>query len=134
MAYNGGDPNCIYGEGNGCGVVYELSPDGEETVLHSFAGPPDGGLPVAGLLRDNADNLYGTTASGGVLGYGAVFKLDKHGKLTILHSFQNKDGASPKSTLIQDAAGNLYGTTFYGGDFTCDPQYGCGVVFKITPK
>lgn len=134
MTYLGGDVNnCIYSDGYGCGVLYELDPDGKETVLHTFTGPPDGALPYADLLRDEAGNLYGTTTFGGAFGYGTVFKLDKHRKMTILHSFANTDGATPYSTLIQDDVGNLYGTTFYGGNFTCGPQYGCGVVFKITP-
>ncbi len=52
MTDRGGDFNCIYSQGYGCGVVYELSPDGRETVLHAFAGPPDGALPQAAVLRD----------------------------------------------------------------------------------
>ena len=59
--------------------------------------------------------------------------LDKHRKTTILHSFVSTDGAEPESVLIRDASGNLYGTTVYGGNFACDPQNGCGVVFTITP-
>jgi uncharacterized repeat protein (TIGR03803 family) len=129
----GGDLNCAPGYGYGCGVVYELSPTGKETVLHSFAGPPDGDGPTAGLLLDKMGNFYGTTAGGGTSSLGTVFKLDKHGKMTVLHSFANTDGAGPYSTLVQDAAGNLYGTTQFGGDFTCAPDYGCGVIFKITP-
>ncbi len=131
--FNGGDPNCAYDQGSGCGVVYELSPMGKETVLHAFNGQ-DGALPHAGLLRDKAGSLYGTTTFGGAFGYGTVFKLDKRHKLTILHSFKNTDGATPFSNLIQDAAGNLYGTTFYGGNLACNPPYGCGVVFKIASK
>jgi uncharacterized repeat protein (TIGR03803 family) len=133
MTLVGGDLNCIPSGGYGCGVVYELSPSRKETVLHSFAGSPDGDGPNAGLLRDKAGNFYGTTAGGGTSGLGMVFKLDKHGKMKVLHSFSNTDGAGPYSTLVQDAAGNLYGTTSAGGDLNCDSGYGCGVVFKITP-
>jgi uncharacterized repeat protein (TIGR03803 family) len=133
MAFRGGNFNCIYSHGAGCGIIYELNPGGDETVLHSFAGPPDGALPQAGLLRDDAGNLYGTTSFGGADGYGTVFKLNRHGKMTILHNFSNKDGATPYSTLIRDAAGNLYGTTWFGGNFACNSRYGCGVVFKISP-
>jgi uncharacterized repeat protein (TIGR03803 family) len=130
----GGDLGCALTQGVGCGVVYELSPEGDETVLHSFSGQPDGAVSLAGLLRDKDGRLYGTTIRGGTSNYGTVFKLDKRGKLTILHSFVNTDGAIPESVLIQDASGNLYGTTFEGGNPSCNPPYGCGVVFKITPK
>jgi uncharacterized repeat protein (TIGR03803 family) len=131
VTISGGDLNCI--PGYGCGVVYELSVDLKERVLHTFAGPPDGAVPTGGLLRDNAGNLYGTTAEGGTSGLGTVFKLDKRGKMTVLHSFSNTDGTAPYSTLVQDEVGNLYGTTSAGGDFLCDSHYGCGVVFKIAP-
>ncbi len=37
-----------------------------ETVLHCFASQPsDGNYADAGLIFDNAGNLYGTTVSGG---------------------------------------------------------------------
>jgi uncharacterized repeat protein (TIGR03803 family) len=55
------------------GTVFELDPDGTETVLHSFAGA-DGAIPVAGLARSHGV-LYGTTAFGGVHGDGVVFRV-----------------------------------------------------------
>jgi uncharacterized repeat protein (TIGR03803 family) len=136
--------NCDFYSGT-CGVVFKLSPTGTETVLHSFAGyPTDGGVPFAGLIRDAAGNLYGTTNTGGAsstctvgygLGCGVVFKLSPSGTETVLHSFTGgADGANPfLSGLVQDAAGNLYGTTAYGGATgTCNPPVGCGVVFKLS--
>lgn len=112
---------------------------GEETILHSFAGSPDGENPDAALVRDGAGNLYGTTLDGGDsdcgggLGCGIVFKLDKNGNETILHTFSGTDGEHPKAGLLRDAAGNLYGTTTFGGGTTGCGSEGCGVVFKITP-
>jgi uncharacterized repeat protein (TIGR03803 family) len=99
----------------------------------------DGGGPTAGLIRDAAGNLYGTTILGGStdgnLGNGVVFKLDTNGEETVLYSFcaEEKnctDGAEPTAGLIRDAAGNLYGTTAYGGGGCF--KSGCGVVFKLT--
>ena len=57
------------------GVVFKLDTAGNETVLHSFTNTPDGAYPYAGLVKDKADNLYGTTYQGGFYGYGTVFKL-----------------------------------------------------------
>jgi uncharacterized repeat protein (TIGR03803 family) len=121
---------------DGCGVVYRMNKTGNETVLYRFAGPLDGQDPHAGVIRDAAGNLYGTTTNGGAHGWGAVFKLDTTGKETVLHSFTggSDGGRSRGSGVVRDAAGNLYGTTFSGGTGSCpDRGYGvgCGVVFKV---
>jgi uncharacterized repeat protein (TIGR03803 family) len=125
----------------GAGVVFELircdsAPTGYDfKVLYSFTGGADGGNPYAGLIRDAAGNLYGTTAGGGV-GSGTVFKLipcDSGYELKVLHSFTGADGATPVAGLIRDAAGNLYGTTLHGGTEDSACEYGCGVVFKLSP-
>ncbi len=123
----------------GCGVVFKQDTSGHLNVLYSFLGGADGGWPFAGLIRDAAGNLYGTTSSGGNLsacyaGCGVVFKLDANGSETVLYAFADgADGYSPGASLIQDAAGNLYGTTTAGGDRNCPVLGGCGVVFEITP-
>src|SRR5215471_5544298 len=110
---------------SGCGVVFKLDPSGKETVLYTFTCGADGGFPPAGLIRDAAGNLYGTTSSGGNTsatncvpsGCGVVFKLDSSGQETVLYAFSGgPDGNIPQASLIRDAAGNLYGTTFYGGN------------------
>jgi uncharacterized repeat protein (TIGR03803 family) len=120
----------------GCGTVFKLDGTGIETVLYSFTGWADGAIPLGGLIRDPAGNLYGTTQYGGDLtcpdfvpfGCGTVFKLDATGKVTVLHSFTGgAGGANPYAGLIRDAAGNLFGTTYNGG------TSGFGTVFKLTP-
>jgi hypothetical protein len=55
--------------------VYELSTTNQLTVLYSFTGVPDGANPDAGVIRDSAGNLYGTTQYGGKGNVGVVFKL-----------------------------------------------------------
>src|ERR1700722_6280520 len=59
----------------GYGTVFEIAPDGAETVLHSFESDGDGAVPYGGVISDKSGNLYGTTGSGGSFGYGTVFKL-----------------------------------------------------------
>jgi len=121
------------GTNGGYGTVFKVNAKGKLTLLHSFAGTPDGQNPYSRLIRDSTGNLYGTTFYGGTSGYGSVFKLDPAGKLTILHSFNDSpDGAHPIAGLILDKAGNLYGTTSDGGDLNCGFS-GCGTVFKVTP-
>jgi len=142
---------------NGCGTVFKLDPTGAETVLYRFTGGPDGQGPTAGVVRDAAGNLYGSTST-------AVFKLDSAGTFTLLHSpgayaglvmdaAGNLYGGSSEgifkldaagkftildsnhssgTTLARDAAGNLYGTNEYGGitNSTCLLS-SCGIAFKL---
>ncbi len=95
------------------------------TDLYNFAGSPDGINPYAGLVEDTQGNLYGTTAYGGVYGYGTVFKV-AGGVETLLYSFTGgSDGSEPFSPLLFDGAGNAYGATYSGG------ASGFGSVFKL---
>ena len=130
----------IGGGAHGLGTVFELSPASGggwiETVLHSFgrADGSDGISPYAGLVRDSAGNLYGTTNAGGSDHNGIVFELSPGtgGTWTerILYVFQGEvaDECGPRTTLLLDTAGNLYGTTSWCGDFDK------GMIFKLTPK
>ncbi len=122
--------------GSGCGFVYKLTPQGIETVLHTFGcSAGDGSTPTAALAIDKNNNLYGTTLYGGTgscsFGCGTVFKITSAGKYSVLYKFGKStgDGTGPAGPLILDTAGNLYGTTQNGGG-TCN----CGTIFTITPK
>jgi uncharacterized repeat protein (TIGR03803 family) len=75
--YGGSGAGCPDG---GCGAIYRLLPGSgswTESVLYSFNdNGSDGFDPAGGLLFDSAGNLYTTTISGGVDGYGAVIELE----------------------------------------------------------
>jgi len=121
------------GGANGQGAVFKLTRNGKEVVLHSFGsvGSGDGRWPFAGLIRDGAGNLYGTTFLGGANDRGTVFKVDRTGKEIVLHSFCGDpdcvDGNQPAfASLLRDRAGNLYGVAGLGA-------HQSGVVFKLTP-
>jgi uncharacterized repeat protein (TIGR03803 family) len=104
----------------GCGTVFKIDTTGNETVLYRFTGGADGAFPSAGLVRDGAGNLYGTTQYGGTVtaacvnGCGTVFQLDTADKLTPLHDVGSTGG------LVMDAKGILYGSTTEG-IFSLDP-------------
>jgi uncharacterized repeat protein (TIGR03803 family) len=110
----------------GCGTVFEITPSGALTTLHSFDNS-DGASPYAGLVQATDGNLYGTTAAGGTKEFGTVFKITPSGTLTTLYSFSGQDGEFPAAGLTQGSDGNFYGTTAEGG-------IGYGTVFKITPS
>lgn len=59
----------------GCGTVFEIAPDGTETILHSFGDGSKGANPVAGLVADGKGNFFGTASDGGAYGYGTVFEI-----------------------------------------------------------
>jgi uncharacterized repeat protein (TIGR03803 family) len=132
------------GGANDRGTVFELTPNADgswtESVLYSFCSLTncaDGDDPIAGLIFDQAGNLYGTTYVGGATSGGTAFKLTPHsdGSWTesVLYSFCSHPdhcavGVGPCCLpLIFDTAGNLYGTTILGG------YSGGGTVFKLTP-
>jgi uncharacterized repeat protein (TIGR03803 family) len=111
------------------GTVFRLDTVGHLTVLHQFAGSPDGASPIASLLLLNG-NLFGTTAGGGAYNQGTIFRLTiSTGKTTVLYSFSGgADGGSPSSALTGDGLGNVYGTTRDGGS---GAAFGNGVVFAL---
>ena len=112
------------------GTVFEISPNGTESVLHSFTGgATDGAYPRAGLVMDSAGNLYGTTSAGGADDLGTVFEISAAGTESVLYSFAGgaTDGSDPTGGLVMDGAGNLFGTTAAGG------ANDLGTVFKLSP-
>ena len=60
---------------NGFGTVFSITPDGHETVLHSFGNGDDGAHPEAALRDVSGMGLIGTTRYGGVDGRGTIFEL-----------------------------------------------------------
>jgi uncharacterized repeat protein (TIGR03803 family) len=131
------------GGAHGRGCVFKLTPNANgrwtENILYNFTGGKDGAYPYAGLIFDQAGNLYGTTLLGGIGnscggGCGVVFELGPNAKgrwkEKVLYVFTGgADGGSPFAGLIFDASGNLYGTTVDYGSYNRG-----GVVFRLTPN
>lgn len=150
------------------GTVFEMSPEPAggcptgsntgngwcETVLYSFTGGTDGGLPNASLIFDSSGNLYSTTLVGGIAscsfpseapttGCGTVYKLSPAPASgcavgtnpgngwceTPLYAFSGApDGSVTTAGLVMDSGNNLYGTTEFGG------SSGVGTVFELSPE
>jgi len=122
------------------GVVFKLTPAGQETVLHSFCESPpncpDGYELDDGLTMDGSGNLYGIAFYGGQVsrqcnskfgdyfGCGTVFRIAPDQTLTTLVTFRGQaNGNNPHGTLLlQDSY--LYGVTYSGG------AYNFGTVFR----
>jgi uncharacterized repeat protein (TIGR03803 family) len=128
------------------GTVFKLTPPGTgqtqwtKTEIHEFLGSTDGRDPSGYLIFDSSGALYGTTAKGGGLGFGTVFKLSPPAggqtqwTKTVIYDFKGGadgqgfvPGPGPQAGLTLDASGALYGATGGGG------VANCGTVFKLTP-
>jgi len=117
---------------NGAGTVFEITPAGKLTTLHSFSGlDTNGSLPTAPLVQATNGNLYGTTSNGGSYGHGTVFEITTGGNFSTVYRFCPEtgciDGSQPAAGLIQASNGNFYGTT------QLDGAYDEGAVFELTP-
>lgn len=133
--FGGGNGSNAWPCGGSCGTVFRLGHDllghWTKSLLYSFKGGNDGANPAAGLIFDQAGNLYGTTQTGGVQEEGTVYKLSNvsgHWVENLIYSFHGVDGVSPNGGVIFDGAGNLYGTTVSGG------AYEVGTVYKLSPS
>lgn len=70
-----GGASCTGYAHQGCGTVFELTPSGKLTTLHSFDGL-DGDDPWAGLVQATNGDFYGTTSVYGTgSGVGTIFRL-----------------------------------------------------------
>jgi len=143
-------------QNRGCGTVFQLTPQAgglwQFSVIHIFDGGYGGATPALhqSPLVDANGNLYATTFAGGnpkycqntfpgVVGCGVVFKLSNAfggWRETVLYRFFGfADGAFPGGRLVMDSSGNLYGSASAGGNTqgNCKGNYGCGVVFELSP-
>jgi uncharacterized repeat protein (TIGR03803 family) len=121
-------------QGTYFGEIFRTDAAGNFTVLHRFdAYASDGGSPVSGLIEGRDGFLYGTAPIGGQpvtssSRHGVVYRMDKAGAVTVLHTFTGPDGYAPQAALVQGADGALYGSTVVGG------ASGLGVLFRMDPS
>jgi uncharacterized repeat protein (TIGR03803 family) len=105
--YNGG--------GYSKGVIYKISPSGQETLLYNLGccgKTTTGYYPTGGVVLDSQGNIYGTA--------GVVYKLDTAGNFTMLAKM-----LTGLSGLVRDASGNLFFASYQGAKW---PE---GAVFKL---
>jgi uncharacterized repeat protein (TIGR03803 family) len=118
------------GGASGLGTIFRMTPTGQVTVLHAFAGGlNDGATPRGGLTAASDGKLYGTTVCGGVKTKtagcgGTLYRIDPAtGAFSLVSRFGPTD--APQAAPVE-LNGFLYGTTSAGGD----TQHGS--IYKIT--
>ncbi len=135
-----GSDGLIYGSttnGGGAGMAtgtnFRLNPDGTGfQVLHTFHYSnfaTEGYEPGSALLEGGDGYFYSTTANGGSLNGGTLFRMHPDGTdFSILRAFDyNQEGQWAYGALILGADGLLYGTL----NDNVDP--GTGSVFRVLP-
>ncbi len=115
---------------DGTGTVFQITPAGTLTTLHTFTGGADGYNPRGGLVLGDDGAFYGTTEFGDFSAIpatgGTVFRITSTGILTTLHSFTLAEGSIPVCAMVKGTDGNFYGATETGGKSN-------GTLFRITP-
>jgi uncharacterized repeat protein (TIGR03803 family) len=126
---------------NSAGIIYKLTPAGDETIMYAFDPSAGFSHPEGALVEDSDGNLYGGSPSGGyprtVYGdqgasltgsSGTIFELTATGNAVLLSNFgpTDADGTDPSGPPIQGQDGNLYGVTSSGG------ANDAGVFYKTT--
>jgi uncharacterized repeat protein (TIGR03803 family) len=115
------------------GTVFEVTPSGVVTVLYSFSGENDGGLPSTPLTLAPDGNFCGTTGGAGSNETGTLYIITPGGSFSTMYSFsalktnsENSDGAYPSAALTVGSDGNMYGSCQNGG------AGGTGTIFRFS--
>jgi uncharacterized repeat protein (TIGR03803 family) len=120
------------GGAGGFGAVYQMTPAGTLTDIHSFNEDGFGLLPVAGLVQATDGKFYGV--AGNDIGHGVLFQITSTGTYSIVLNFTNIGGAFPGASaqvaLLQNTNGILYGDTDGGGTGTLG-CVSCGVLYSL---
>ena len=116
------------GVANSAGTIFDVSPTGTLTTLHTFTGP-DGAAPISPPIEGPDGSFYGVTPSGGAASNcGTLYRMTDAG-FTLLYEFDHPgagNGCNPNGPLVLGSDGSLYGTTESGG------LNGPGTVFRAT--
>jgi len=112
-----------FGGASGAGTVFTVNISSSLlTTVIEFTGdgPMNKGRAPTSSLISHGGYFWGTTAFGGALDHGTVFKLDPDlAELTTVLEFTDNGpankGANPTCGLVSDGADNLWGTTREGG-------------------
>lgn len=139
---------------SGCGLVFELQKAGtswNESVLYTFSGDVDGGVPYGSVIIDRAGSLYGSTGGWQQLG-GSVYELSPSSagswtETTLVSWVDETAGFGAVGNLQLDDVGNLFGTTQFGsepapaqapatlrGDGAIPKPFGPGTIFELSPN
>jgi len=113
-----------------CGVVFRVSPAGQEAVIYNICDSTCGPVSLpADFVESGAGLLYGIANYGfdATQDTSDVFTFSPSGQVTSIGL------PGPEASLTQGSDGDFYGTTAGGGITNSNCSNGCGTIFKLTP-
>ncbi len=114
---------------NSAGGIFLFNPTNNTYNLLVSLEDATGDFPTGSMIQGTDGNLYGLTGSGGLYGFGVLFKYHiSSNAYTELIDLTDATGSYPGGSLIQALNGKIYGTTSSGG------ANGAGVVFQYDPS
>ena len=120
------------------GTVFEITPQGTVTILHSFGDGSvtnDGLTPTAGLVQGSDGNFYGTTLKGGSAGQGTVFQLVTGGlpNITSTASASGSVGLTFNYQITGTNSPTTFSATTLPGGLSINPNTGLISGVPTTP-
>lgn len=117
------------------GIIFEITPSGNYSLLHTFRFPA--GSSLAGLIQASDGDLYGALSSSGSNSAGSIYRVTLSGQVEMLYRFCQQtgcpDGSYPYG-LAPGNDGNIYGVTVQGGlNSNAECSTGCGTIFSLSP-
>jgi len=117
----------------GNGTVFRISPSGVMSNLVVFPGFPSPVYPTGPLVLGSDGAFYGSTISGGDMGFGCLYRVTTNGLWTVLVSFNSITGSGPKSGVVLGRDGRFYGTTSGGGKFSGGNVFAANLIPRMRP-
>ena len=117
------------------GTIFKCTTTGTLTTLQSFTGSSGlvlGGNSNAPMVIGSDGLLYGTTATGGTINNGSLFKISTTGTFTSILSIGSGTGTNtgPYGGLVLAGDGNFYSTLSSLSSWSLGTR---GAFFRLTP-
>jgi uncharacterized repeat protein (TIGR03803 family) len=123
---------------DGNGEIFSVAlPTKSLSVLFSFSGNSNGGLPATALFPAGNGAIYGTTQSAGSNDTGTLFDLSVANTLATLYDFPaGSINTYTDAALLQGSDGNFYDAVILDTTIGLDWSQldGAGTLFRFTPS
>jgi len=116
------------------GTIFKLTPSGNLTTIHSFAGGAEGCTPTGGLSLNASGALVGFASGCGASNAGVIFRSSLGGTVVVLHTLTagtdgyNDTNCSGRAPIQRVSDNYFVGTNCRGGPF------GYGTVWQLAPN